>query len=132
MPRPMASMSTPSKTRLGKPKDTDHIDAARSAATAIESIPAEMSSSTTLTITSEQIGLTLGALLRSLLPGNSWSEVRRIVETRRVRVNGDLCLDPARRLKEGESVELLGRPLPAPRHEENIRIRHLDEHIVVV
>jgi 23S rRNA pseudouridine1911/1915/1917 synthase len=91
-----------------------------------------MPPSTTVTIQSEQVGLTLAALLRGLLPGQSWSEVRRLIETRRVRVNGDLCLDPARRLKEGETVELLGRPLPAPRHEENIRVRHLDEHLVVV
>src|SRR5262249_11067191 len=91
-----------------------------------------MPDSLSLVASSEQAGLTLASLLRSLLPGKSWSEVRRLVQTRRVRVNGDLCLDAARRLKEGETVELLARPLAVPRHEDTVRIRHLDEHVVVV
>jgi 23S rRNA pseudouridine1911/1915/1917 synthase len=86
----------------------------------------------TTTINSEQAGLTVAALLRKLLPGHSWSAVERVVETRRVKVGGDLCLDPARRLKEGEAFELFPKPLPKPRHEDTLRFRHLDEHIVVV
>ncbi len=84
------------------------------------------------TLPAEQAGLTLAALLRQRLPGQSWNQVRRLIETRRVRVNGELCLDPARRLKEGETVELLGRPATKPRQEEEIVLRHLDEHLVVV
>jgi 23S rRNA pseudouridine1911/1915/1917 synthase len=80
----------------------------------------------------EQDGLTLAALLRQRLPGQSWNQVRRLIQTRRARVNGELCLDPARRLHEGESVELLPRPAPPPRQEEAIAIRQLDEHLVVV
>ncbi len=80
----------------------------------------------------EQAGLTLAAVLRHRLPGQSWSQVRRLIETRRARVNGELCLDPARRLKEGETVELLARPAAKPRQKEAIVIRHLDEHLVVV
>jgi 23S rRNA pseudouridine1911/1915/1917 synthase len=80
----------------------------------------------------EQAGQTLAAVLRQRLPGQSWRQVRRLVETRRARVNGELCLDPARRLKEGETVELLARPAAPPRHRETIVLRHLDEQIVVV
>lgn len=83
-------------------------------------------------IRGEQAGLTLAALLRQRLPGQSWNQVRRLIETRRARVNGDLCLDPARRLKEGETVELLALPAAKPRQEEAIVLRHLDEHLVVV
>jgi 23S rRNA pseudouridine1911/1915/1917 synthase len=83
-------------------------------------------------IPADQAGLTLAALLRQRIPGQSWNQVRRLIETRRARVNGELCLDPARRLKEGETVELLARPAAKPRHEEAIVIRHLDEHLVVV
>jgi 23S rRNA pseudouridine1911/1915/1917 synthase len=86
----------------------------------------------TVIVSSEQAGLTVAALLRRLLPGKSWSEVRRIVETRRVCVGGDLCLDPARRLKEGEVFELLARPLARSRSADEITLRHLDEHVVVV
>ncbi|MHB1422696.1 MAG: RluA family pseudouridine synthase [Gemmataceae bacterium] len=76
--------------------------------------------------------MTLAALLRQRLPGQSWNQVRRLIETRRARVNGELCLDPARRLKEGESVELRSSSAAMPRQEEAIVLRHLDEHLVVV
>lgn len=91
-----------------------------------------MFESTTALVTREQAGLTLAALLRELLSGQSWTDVRRLVEVRRVQLNGELCLDPARRIKEGDQFELLAKPLPAPKHDDNIRIRHLDEHLVVV
>jgi 23S rRNA pseudouridine1911/1915/1917 synthase len=87
---------------------------------------------TPFTLSAEQAGLTLAALLRQRLPGQSWNQVRRLIETRRARVNGELCLDPARRLKEGETVELLARPAAKPRSEEAVVVRHLDEHLVVV
>jgi 23S rRNA pseudouridine1911/1915/1917 synthase len=91
-----------------------------------------MTQTITSTVETCQAGLTLAALLRTLLLGQSWSEVRRVIETRRVKIGGDLCLDPARRVKEGEIVELLPKPLPVPRHDDQVRIRHLDEHVVVV
>jgi 23S rRNA pseudouridine1911/1915/1917 synthase len=83
-------------------------------------------------LSADQAGLTLAAVLRQRLPGLSWNQVRRLIETRRARVNGELCLDPARRMKEGEIVELLARPVAKPRQREAIIIRHLDEHLVIV
>src|SRR5262245_6776689 len=80
----------------------------------------------------EHAGLTLAALLRRHLPGQSWAQVRRLVETRRAKVNGELWLDPARRLKEGDAVELLARPAARPPRHEAVVLRHLDEHLVVV
>jgi 23S rRNA pseudouridine1911/1915/1917 synthase len=82
--------------------------------------------------TSIQEGMTLAACLRSLLPGQSWSAVRQLVESRRVRLAGELCLDPARRLKAGLHVEVLARSLPKPRTYSAITIRYLDAHVVVV
>ena len=85
------------------------------------------------TVDAAQLGQTLAALLRRALPGPpSWSDVRRLVETRRVRLNGELCLDPARRLKEGDAVEVTARPAAKPRDQETIVIRHVDPHLVVV
>jgi 23S rRNA pseudouridine1911/1915/1917 synthase len=75
---------------------------------------------------------TLAAVLRARLPGQSWNQVRALVSSRRVRVLGELCLDPARRLKEGDTVELLSRPAAKPRQAEQVVIRHVDEHLVVV
>jgi 23S rRNA pseudouridine1911/1915/1917 synthase len=84
------------------------------------------------TLSADQAGLTLAALLRQRLPGQSWNQVRRLIATRHVRVNGEVCLDPARRLKEGETVELLARPAAKPHHEEVIILRQVDDHLVVI
>jgi len=89
-------------------------------------------SATTWVIGAEEVGATLAAALRSHLPGQSWNQVRRLIETRRAKVNGELCLDAVRRLKEGDAVELLARPAAKPRQQEALVLRHLDEHLVVV
>jgi len=83
-------------------------------------------------VTSDHAEKTLAALLRALLPGQSWTDVRRLIETRRARINGELCLDPARRVHEGEIVEVLSRPDAQPKQPEQVTIRYLDEHLVVV
>ena len=88
--------------------------------------------SQTLPVTAEQAEQTLAAFLRAHLPGQSWNQVRRLIETRHARINGELCLDPVRRVHEGEAVELLARPAPKPRQHEAVVLRHLDEHVVVV
>jgi 23S rRNA pseudouridine1911/1915/1917 synthase len=84
------------------------------------------------TIDSEQTGQTLAAVLRARLPGQSWSQVKRLIESRRVKLNGELCRDPARRLKEGDTVELLSYPVTPPPDAAGVVLRHLDEHVVVV
>jgi 23S rRNA pseudouridine1911/1915/1917 synthase len=83
-------------------------------------------------ITAAHAGQTLAAYLRSQHPDQSWSAVRKLVSSRRVCIDGDLCLDPARRLREGQSVELLPKSLPPLRQREALCIRYLDEHVVVV
>jgi len=89
-------------------------------------------SSRIITVTADQAGQTVAAVLRSHLPDSSWNDVRRMVAGRRVKVLEELCLDPARRLREGDTLEFLARPASRPRTHENIVIRYLDEHLVVV
>lgn len=80
----------------------------------------------------EQTGRTLADALRGWLPGKSWSAVQKLLRTRHVQVNGNLCLDAGRRLKPGEVVKLLAHPAaPVPRSED-VRVRHLDMHVIVV
>jgi len=83
-------------------------------------------------ITAEQAGLTLAALVRSLRPGLSWAQVRRLIETRHVKLNDELALDPARRLKVGDVVEISDRPAARQHLHDAVVIRHLDAHVVVV
>ena len=68
------------------------------------------SKSQTFAVTSELAQQTLAAVLRRWLPGQSWSQIGRLVESRRVRIDGELCLDPARRMREGLTVEVLEPP----------------------
>jgi 23S rRNA pseudouridine1911/1915/1917 synthase len=79
----------------------------------------------------ELAGETLTAALRQWT-GASWGEVRKLVRTRRVTVNGNLCLDEARRLKETDVVKVLAQSAAPPPKPENIRIVYVDEHVVVV
>ena len=51
-----------------------------------------------------------------------------------MKVGDSLATDPARRLKEGEVVELLGKSVHRPKAAttEGLVVRHLDDHVVVV
>ncbi len=89
-------------------------------------------SSQVFTVNTEQAGRTLAAFLRAQLVDQSWNQIRQLVQARRVRIGGDLCLDPARRLRDGNTVELLDRSAPKPRQQEAIVLRYVDEHLVVV
>src|SRR5437660_3917434 len=99
---------------------------------AIETSDANTMSAEHFIVTADHAGATLAAVLRTRLPGQSWSQVRALVAARRVKVLGELCLDPARRLKAGDLVEFLPRSAPRPRQQEALVLRHLDEHVVVV
>jgi 23S rRNA pseudouridine1911/1915/1917 synthase len=80
----------------------------------------------------EQAGVTLAALLRQLVPELSWTRARRLVETRYVKLDGEICLDPARRLRAGIVVEMLEKPAVPLRQHEPLVLRYLDVHVVVV
>jgi 23S rRNA pseudouridine1911/1915/1917 synthase len=80
----------------------------------------------------EEVERTLASLLRQRLEGKPWSEVRRLVRSRHVLVNGNLCMDAGRRLKSGEVVKLLEFPTAPPAREDDIRVRYLDQHLVIV
>ncbi len=83
-------------------------------------------------ISAAEADVTLAAVLRSRLPDLTWSQVRQLVAARRVKLNGELILDPARRVHEGETVEVLGQSAPKPRQPNAVAIRYLDHHLVVV
>lgn len=85
-----------------------------------------------IAITAANEGLTVAALLRQLLPDHSWSQVRRVVAARRIFIGAELCLDPARKLKEGEQFELRAAPAAVRHEREKVVLRHVDAHLVVV
>lgn len=88
--------------------------------------------STTWTVPAETAGKTVGAALRIQTAELSWRQVKRLIETRRITVNGRLCIDEARRLDAGDQVCVTTDSLPKPLKSMSLVIRHLDNAIVVV
>lgn len=79
-----------------------------------------------------EAGETLLAALRGWIPDTSWNEARRLVRKRHVQVNGNLCLDEARRLKAKEVVKVHKFPLAPPPTADRVKIVFADEQIIVV
>jgi 23S rRNA pseudouridine1911/1915/1917 synthase len=50
------------------------------------------------TVSPQEAGHTLAKILRSRLGGPSWTEVRKLIAARRVKVGDSICSDDARRL----------------------------------
>jgi 23S rRNA pseudouridine1911/1915/1917 synthase len=81
----------------------------------------------------EQVQQTLCAALRQWLPGPpSWGEARQLLRSRRVLVNGNLCLDEQRRLRVTDVVKVLPFPAAPLPSETDVVVLHLDRDIVVV
>jgi 23S rRNA pseudouridine1911/1915/1917 synthase len=77
-------------------------------------------------------GQTLAAFLRARLGGASWSRVQKLIRGRHVLIHGNLCMDAARRLKDGEVVKVLEVAAAEPPRADDVRIVHLDDDVVVV
>jgi 23S rRNA pseudouridine1911/1915/1917 synthase len=77
-------------------------------------------------------GTTLAAALRRRLPGRSWNHVRRLVETGKVRVAGEVVLDPAVRVAAGAQLAVV-MAAPRPREEMvGFRVAFEDGHLVII
>jgi len=79
-----------------------------------------------------QVETTLAAALRQWLPDRSWSQVRGLLRSRRVMLSGNLCVDPGRRLRLSDVVKILAQPAAPPPRPQDVRVRYLDAHVVVV
>lgn len=83
-------------------------------------------------VASEHDGWALIAILRQVRPGESWSQARRLIHNRHVQINGNLSTDEARKLKAGDVIKVWKEPRAAPSRPEDVKIRFLDTHVVVV
>lgn len=83
------------------------------------------------TVTAELAGKTVLAVLRTAIPGESWSKLRQRLERSRVSVNGVVCVDEARRVGDGDVVTVHDRALEIPQPCD-VRIQLADSHVVVV
>lgn len=83
-------------------------------------------------LTEELAGRTLASALKDLEPSTSWGLVKDWIARRCVEVNGNLCLDPARRVGQGDVIKVWQQPRPKPIESSDIRIVYLDQHLLVV
>lgn len=88
-------------------------------------------------LTDKWNGGTVSKVLKELLVGGthdstSWGQVRKFIANRHVEINGNLCLDEARRVRNGDVLRLWKQPRPMPIRAEDVRIVYSDEHLCVV
>lgn len=83
-------------------------------------------------LNSEHNGQTIAAVLKSLQENATWGQVKKCVTGRHVQINGNLCVDEARRVTEKDVVKVFAEPLPKPIEARHIRIVHIDDHLVIV
>lgn len=83
-------------------------------------------------VAAELAGKPLSQALKRLLTGKSWNEVKRLIASRHVQINGNLCLDETRKLTTKDVVKVWEHPLAKPADARDVRIVYVDEHLVVV
>lgn len=83
-------------------------------------------------VVGEDVNRTLSSFLKIKLPNESWNSIKKIVHSRRIQINGNLCLDDGRRLKENDVVKLFGVSLAKPPDASDIKIVAWDDCFVVV
>jgi 23S rRNA pseudouridine1911/1915/1917 synthase len=78
-------------------------------------------------------GVTLAAALRTALPDRSWNDLRKLIESGKVSVGGEVTLDPALRLRGDEAITWrLSAPDPRRSSGPAVRIVHEDLHLLVI
>lgn len=83
-------------------------------------------------VPSKLSGQTLAAALKHFLDDFSWSQVRKLIDARRVQVHGNLCLDEQRRVQTDDVIKVLERPAAAPVQASDVRLVFVDSHLLVV
>ena len=83
-------------------------------------------------VSPENEGATLATIVRNLKPDLSWSRIKKLIAQGHIKISNDVCLDPARRVRTAEDVELLVKPDGKASDKQEITIRFLDDHLVVV
>ena len=86
----------------------------------------------TYAISETDSGQTLAAVLKKLSSVESWGESRRLVINRHVQVNGNLCLDPSRRLTSKDTLKIWKTALPKPVSADSLKLVFVDDEIIVV
>lgn len=77
-------------------------------------------------------GLPVAAALKALAKDCSWGQAKKWLLNRHVQINGNLCLDAARKVKEKDVIKVWNEPLAKPIEVTDIRLAYWDEHLLIV
>src|SRR5213076_20494 len=55
-----------------------------------------------------------------------------LIASRRVQVNGNLCLDGERKVKAGDVVKILDHAAAPPATAADVRLVYVDDHLIVI
>lgn len=91
-----------------------------------------MTTNNKILVTDLDANSTLASILKKHLPDQSWAKVKKLIASRQATIGGEVCMDPARRLKANDEVILLAHAAPQKPDQDPLIFRHLDEHLVVV
>jgi 23S rRNA pseudouridine1911/1915/1917 synthase len=75
---------------------------------------------------------TLVAALRSWRPELSWGDAKQLLSSRRISVNGAICVDHGRRVKKGDVVHLFDTPRTPQPTAADVELLYCDPQVVVV
>ena len=92
----------------------------------------DMAEDATYEVNADTAGQTLAAALRGWEQNLSWAAAKRLIQTRRVEVNGVLCLNDARRLSADDRVTVLQQPRPPVPSAQSVRVLHVDPDLIVI
>ncbi len=85
-----------------------------------------------LHVSADMAQRTLGTVMRLWQPDMSWTQIRQLLRTRRVLIDGNLASDAGQRLKPGQVIKLLDHSLAPPATDKDLRIVYRDADVVVV
>lgn len=95
--------------------------------------PARAPLPTSLRVADEEARTPLDRVLRQRLEGTSWNQVRRWIETGKVKVDGETCADPTLPVRAGQTIDFVWN---APKRDERrlptSAIVYVDGQVVVV
>lgn len=77
-------------------------------------------------------GQTITAALRELAKECSWGQAKKWLLNRHVQINGNLCVDAARRVKLKDVIKVWHQPLAKPIEARDLNLAFWDQHLLVV